>query len=279
MPCGVEDRTEVESEGITIHAGWGQTEIHTEDGKCKAISFRRCLSVKNAEGRFAPVFDDSETITAEADMVLYCIGQRIQWNDLLKDTAVEFNRNGTAIADPVTLQTAEPDIFVGGDCYTGQKFVIDAIAAGKQGADSLHRYVHEGHSLTLGRMKRNAETFKMIDKTNIDVKEYNKTPRQVPAVAKTVSFDDPRSSLTEEQVKAETARCLSCGKAIVDTSFCIGCGLCTVRCKFDAITLYRDRNDYGVVYEKLPLAVVKEEAARFGRAMAKPFKGKKDINK
>ena len=93
-----------------------------------------------------------------------------------------------------------------------------------------------------------------------------------------ISFADPRSALTEEQVKAETARCLSCGRAIVDTDSCIGCGLCTTRCRFDAIHISRDRNDYGVPYEKLVGAVVKEEVIRVGRAIAKPFKGKKDLN-
>lgn len=277
MPMGIEDRTECEEEGIIIHAGWGQTEIVTEDGKCAGIKFRKCLSVKNAEGRFDPKFDDSETAEMDCETVLYCIGQKIDWGKLLEGTKVEFNRNGTAIADPVTLQTAEPDIFVGGDAYTGQKFVIDAIAAGKEAADSLHRYVHEGHSLTLGRFKR--DTFKILDKKNIDVKEYDKTERQVPAVKKDLTFDDPRSALTEEQVKAETSRCLSCGKAVVDTGFCIGCGLCTTRCRFDAIKLTRDRNDYGEVYEKLPLVVIKEEVSRVGRAIAKPFNGVKDINK
>ncbi|MDD5824119.1 MAG: FAD-dependent oxidoreductase [Firmicutes bacterium] len=277
MPMGIEDRTECEEEGIIIHAGWGQTSINTNYGKCTGINFRKCLSVKNEEGRFDPKFDDSITDSIDCETVLYCIGQKVDWGKLLDGTKVEFNRNGTAIADKVTLQTAEPDIFVGGDAYTGQKFVIDAIAAGKEAADSLHRYVHEGHSLTLGRIKR--DTFTMIDKDNLDVKEYDKTPRQVPSVKKELSFDDPKSALTEEQVKAETARCLSCGKAVVDTGFCIGCGLCTVRCKFDAISLSRDLNDYGEVYEKLPLVVVKEELARVGRAIAKPFNGVKDINK
>lgn len=277
MPMGIEDRTECEEEGIIIHAGWGQTEIVSENGKCSGIKFRKCLSVKNAEGRFDPKFDDNETEEMDCTSVLYCIGQKVDWGKLLEGTKVAFNRNGTAVADSVTLQTAEPDIFVGGDAYTGQKFVIDAIAAGKEAADSLHRYVHEGHSLTLGRIKR--DTFKILDKSNIDVKEYDKTERQVPAVKKDLSFDDPRSALTEEQVKLETARCLSCGKAVVDTGFCIGCGLCTTRCRFDAIKITRDYDKYGAVYEKLPLVVIKEEISRVGRAIAKPFNGVKDINK
>ena len=153
MPMGEEDRTECEEDGIEIHAGWGQTEILSENGKCSGIRFRKCLSVRNAEGRFAPTFDDNTTEEVPCEMVLYCIGQKVDWKNLLTGTAVELNPNGTAKADPVTYQTAEPDLFVGGDAYTGQKFAIDAIAAGKQGAVSLHRWVQQA-TLTIGRYKR-----------------------------------------------------------------------------------------------------------------------------
>ena len=240
MPMGVEDRTECEEDGIEIHAGWGQTEILAENGKCSGIRFRRCLSVRNAEGRFAPTFDDNTTEEVPCDMVLYCIGQKVDWKGLLTGTAVELNPNGTAKADPVTYQTAEPDIFVGGDVYTGQKFAIDAIAAGKQGAVSLHRWV-QGATLTIGRDKRE---FIELDKNNLLLEEasYDNTPRQRIGYNETLrkTFKDGRVAFTEEQVKAETARCLGCGASVVDPNKCIGCGICTTRCAFDAIHLHRD---------------------------------------
>ena len=141
MPMGEEDRSECERDGINVHAGWGQTEIVVEDGKCAGIRFRKCTRVKNDEGRFAPEFDDSVSEQAKCTTVLYCIGQKGDWCERLTGTAVEFNPNGTVKADPVTYQTAEKENFVGGDAYTGQKFAIDAIAAGKEGAISLHRFV------------------------------------------------------------------------------------------------------------------------------------------
>ena len=240
MPMGVEDRTECEEDGIEIHAGWGQTEILAENGKCSGIRFRRCLSVRNAEGRFAPTFDDNTTEEVPCDMVLYCIGQKVDWKGLLTGTAVELNPNGTAKADPVTYQTAEPDIFVGGDVYTGQKFAIDAIAAGKQGAVSLHRWVQDA-TLTIGRDKRE---FIELDKNNLLLEEasYDNTPRQRIGYNETLrkTFKDGRVAFTEEQVKAETARCLGCGASVVDPNKCIGCGVCTTRCAFDAIHLHRD---------------------------------------
>ncbi len=242
MPMGAEDRGECERDGIEIHAGWGQTEIVVEDGKCAGIKFRKCLSVKNAEGRFDPKFDDSETEVAECSTVLFCIGQKVEWKDLLTGTKVEFNRNGTAKADPFTYQTAEPDIFVGGDAYTGQKFAIDAIAAGHQGAISLHRYVQPHCSLTHGR---NRNYFVELNKDDIRVNEetFDNTPRQRIGYNEALrrTFKDERIPFTEEQVRKETARCLGCGASIVDPNKCIGCGQCTTKCGFDAITLHRDR--------------------------------------
>ena len=272
MPMGVEDRTECEEDGIEIHAGWGQTEILAENGKCSGIRFRKCLSVRNAEGRFAPTFDDNTTEEVPCDMVLYCIGQKVDWKGLLTGTAVELNPNGTAKADPVTYQTAEPDIFVGGDVYTGQKFAIDAIAAGKQGAVSLHRWVQDA-TLTIGRDKRE---FIELDKNNLLLEEasYDNTPRQRIGYNETLrkTFKDGRVAFTEEQVKAETARCLGCGASVVDPNKCIGCGVCTTKCEFDAIHLHRDLPECSTMVRSedkfkaiLPYMVKREVKIRFGK--------------
>ena len=248
MPMGEEDRSECEREGIAIYAGWGPKEVQTENGKAANIAFVKCLSVKDESGRFAPVYDENTVQMAPCGTVLYCIGQKAEWKTLLAGTQVEFNPNGTAKADPVTYQTAEPDIFVGGDAYTGQKFAIDAIAAGKQGAISLHRYV-QGATLTIGRDRRQ---FIELDKKNalIAVDSYDNTPRQRigynDALRKT--FRDERVAFTAEQVKAETARCLGCGASIVDPNKCIGCGVCTTKCAFDAIHLHRERPECSTMY-------------------------------
>ena len=247
MPMGEEDRSECERDGITVHAGWGQTEIVVEDGKCAGIRFRKCTRVKNGEGRFAPEFDDSVSEQAECTTVLYCIGQKVDRRELLTGTAVEFNPNGTVKADPVTYQTAEKDIFVGGDAYTGQKFAIDAIAAGKEGAISLHRFVQHA-TLTVGRNRRQ---FIELDKENALIPvNYDTTPRQRIGYNEALrrTFSDERVAFTEEQIKKETARCLSCGASIVDPNKCIGCGVCTTKCAFDAIHLHRERPECSKMY-------------------------------
>ena len=242
MPMGDEDKQLCAEDGIKIHAGWGQTEIVSEDRKCKGIKFHKCTSVKNAAGKFAPEFDDDETTEEACTTVLYCIGQKADWKQLLAGTKVEFNKNGTAIADPVTLQTAEPDIFVGGDAYTGQKFVIDAIATGREGAVSLHRFVNVGQSLTI---HRNTRIFTVLDKENVVISpdSIKKPARSVPGIdqKKVRTMADERLTFTEEQIKSEASRCLSCGRSVVDTNRCLGCGICTTKCEFDAIHLKRTR--------------------------------------
>lgn len=240
MPCGPEEREECERDGIQIHAGWGPAEIITENGQCTGVTFKHCTRVKNAQGRFAPEYDESITEHMECGMVLYCIGQRVEWKELLKGTKVELNPNGTAKADPVTYQTAEPDIFVGGDVFNGQKFVVDAIAAGKEGAVSLCRYVQSHSSLTIGY---NCRQFIALDKDNLAIEDYDNTPRQRPGYSEALrkTFLNDRTGFTPEQVKAETSCCLGCGASVVDPNKCIGCGVCTTKCAFDAIKLYRER--------------------------------------
>lgn len=240
MPAAADEVAEAREEGIVVWNGWGPKEILADNGKVKGIVLKKCVSVFDENGRFHPVYDENECITVECENILLSIGQSVEWGELLKDTVVEFNPNGTAKADPVTYQTKEPDIFIGGDVYTGPKFAIDAIAAGKQGCESIHRFVHEGHSLTLGRDLRQ---FVELDKDDVVIEEFDNAKRQIPGrkagIAKD-SFRDLRSVFTEEQVKAEAARCLGCGATVVDENKCIGCGLCTTKCEFDAIHLSRD---------------------------------------
>ena len=240
MPAARDEVDEAEEEGICVMNGWGPKEILTEGGKVTGIVFKKCTAVKDEEGRFNPQYDEEDTITLACSNILLSIGQSIEWGGLLEGSRVEINRNGTAVADPVTCQTGEPDIFVGGDVFTGPRFAIDAIAAGREGYVSINRFVHPGQSLTLARDLRR---FIELNKDDIEVEEFDNAKRQIPgrkAGVASRTFEDLRLTLTEEQVKAEAARCLGCGATTVDVNRCIGCGLCTTRCEFDAIHLSRD---------------------------------------
>ena len=240
MPASAEEIAEAEEEGTAIRCGYGPKEFLTKDGHVCGVVLKRCTGLYDAEGRFAPTYDERVTITLPCDNVVLSIGQCIQWGNLLDGEAAQRGRGQGAVADAMTYQTAQPDIFVGGDIYTGQKFAIDAIAAGKQGAVSLHRWVQDA-TLTIGRDKRE---FIELDKNNLLLEEasYDNTPRQRIGYNETLrkTFKDGRVAFTEEQVKAETARCLGCGASVVDPNKCIGCGICTTRCAFDAIHLHRD---------------------------------------
>lgn len=240
MPASAEEIAEAEEEGIIINCGWGPKEILTKDGKVSGIVLKKCISVLDEDNRFAPVYDENDTISIECSNIFMSIGQSIIWGDLLSGSKVQLGRSDTAMADGLTYQTAEPDIFVGGDVYTGPKFAIDAIAAGKEGAISIHRFVQPHSSMTIGRNRRQ---FIELDKDNVLIESYDEAGRQVPDHDRTIdrsSFKESLLPFTEEQVKVETSRCLSCGASIVDTNKCIGCGVCTTKCEFDAIKLTRD---------------------------------------
>ena len=273
MPASTEEVMEANEDGVHISCGWGPVEVHAgEDGRVREITFKRCLRVFNDEGRFDPMYDESETRTVAADRVVFSIGQSIVWGDLLEGEAVELGRGQGAVADPRTYQTAQPDIFVGGDVYTGPKFAIDAIAAGHEAAVSLHRFVQDA-TLTIGRNQR---AYRELNKDDVEFGSYDTASRGDAvhnyAREKAEPFREYLETFTEEQVRAETARCLGCGASIVDENKCIGCGLCTTKCAFDAIHLHREHPDASrmVKYEKkLPTlakyALKRELKIRFGK--------------
>ena len=241
MPASNEEIEEALEEGIELNCGWGPKEILEEDGHVRGAVFKKCTRVFDAQGRFSPEYDENDTVTVPCRHVIFSVGQAIDWGHMLDNLHVKLRPNGGALANKLTYQTSEPDIFVGGDVYTGPKFAIDAIAAGREGAVSLHRYVHENCTLTIGRNRRD---FIELDKENIKVETYDSSSRQIPPKAdvkeQAKTFRDLSQSLSEEQVKKETSRCLSCGASVVDPNKCIGCGICTTKCMFDAIHLHRE---------------------------------------
>ena len=241
MPASNEEIEEALEEGIELNCGWGPKEILEENGHVSGVVFKKCTRVFDAQGRFSPEYDENDTVTVPCRHVIFSVGQAIDWGHMLDNLHVELRPNGGALANKLTYQTSEPDIFVGGDVYTGPKFAIDAIAAGREGAVSLHRYVHENCTLTIGRNRRD---FIELDKENIKVETYDSSSRQIPPKAdvkeQAKTFRDLSQSLSEEQVKKETSRCLSCGASVVDPNKCIGCGICTTKCMFDAIHLHRE---------------------------------------
>lgn len=264
MPAHKEEVVEALEEEIGVNNGWGPTRIVTENGIVVGIEFKRCLSTFDANGRFNPQFDDADTQVVACDYVLLSVGQTYAYGDLLKGEDVILSSRNTIEVDAITLQSSKADIFAGGDVAFGPRLAIDAIAAGKEAAVSLHRFVQKGQSLLFGR---DTQSYKMLDKSNLSEQiDYDGTERQRihhvdGKVAKT-TFKDLRGILTEEQIAKETSRCLGCGASKVDTYLCVGCGACTLRCKFDAISLERIYDEKGFEIEALPKVVMKKALKR-----------------
>ena len=241
MPADPEEVAEAMAEGVQFRFLNAPVEILGDDkGKVKAVKVEiMALGEPDEKGRRKPV-GTGEYETLAVNSVIGAIGQQIDWGglDLGK---LRTDAKGRALAHKVTCQSDEEDIFVGGDALTGPKFAIDAIAAGREGATSIHRFVQPGQQLTL---HRNLREFIELDKDNAVMPlNYDSAQRQIPArdESKALSFSDDRLPFTELQVKKEAARCLSCGACVVDENRCIGCGLCTTKCEFDAIHLHRER--------------------------------------
>jgi len=255
MPANDEEIMEAIEENVTINTSWGPKEVLVNaKGEVTGIVFKKCLRTIDPETKkFSPVYDETQTVTVNADKIVFAIGQSIEWGKLLEGTKVEFWHGNYPVADKFTYQTADPDIFVGGDVFTGPRFVIDAIAAGHEAAESLHRHVRPAAHMTIGRDRRQ---YTPLDKEDLKYPSYDKAGRQEAGMDESIdfknSFKDAHKTLTEEQVKIETNRCLGCGASYVDPNKCIGCGLCTTRCQFDAIHLVRDHPEHSkmVVAEK-----------------------------
>lgn len=263
MPAHREEVEEALEEEIGINNSWGPTRILTENGKVTGIEFKRCVSTFDATGRFNPQFDEADKKVVACDYVLLSVGQTFDYGKLLEGENVKLTARNTVEVDPITLQSSQADVFSGGDVASGPRLAIDAIAAGKEAAVSIHRFVQKGQSLVFGR---DTQSYVMFDKNNLDRVDYDGTERQRIAhvdgkVSKT-TFKDLRGILTEEQIQKETARCLGCGATKVDEYLCVGCGACTLKCKFDAIKLERIHDVKGYEIEKLPKAILKKALTR-----------------
>ncbi len=278
MPADKMEVAEAKEEGVKFLFLNAPAEIIGEDGKVKALKVEVMeLGEPDEKGRRKPV-GTGKFETIEVSAVIGAIGQKVDLGGIAPE-GMTFNKNGTIIADAVTLQTSQPDVFVGGDVYTGPKFAIDAIAAGREAAISLHRYVHPGQSLTLARNRRD---FIELDKSNlaIAVESFDNSSRQVPGhdAKKAKSFSNDRMAFTEDQVKKEASRCLGCGATVVDENKCIGCGLCTTKCEFDAIHLRRELPEASTMIkaEDKMKAILPYAAKRAAKIAIKDMKAKKN---
>ena len=273
MPADRDEVAEAKDEGVEFRFLAAPVELLGE-ARVSALKLEKmALGEPDAKGRRS-VSGCGEFETLPVTAVLAATGQKVDMGGI----GLALGARGTVEVDPVSGQTQTPDVFAGGDAVTGPQFVIDAIAAGKEAAVSIHRHVHPGQTQTLGRDRRDYRPF---DKATVQVSPdgFDSAPRQRPAgaagaEAKTC-FNDLRGTFSEEQLKTECARCLGCGTAVVDSFMCVGCGICTTKCKFDAIHLEKvydaDNQEYfhtlGRVAKNVPkigVNVVKKHIGKYG---------------
>ena len=273
MPADRDEIAEAKEEGVIFRYLVAPAEIIGEDRAASLKLEKMEHGEPDAKNR-RKVKGTGEYETVPVTAVLSATGQKVD----LGSIGLESGEKGTVDADPITCQTAVPDVFAGGDVVTGPQFVIDAIAAGKEAAVSIHRFVHEGQTLTFGRDRRDYSAFDTAT-VQIGIGGFDRAQRQRPAAppgleAKT-SFNDLRGTFTEEQMQTECARCLGCGTAVVDEFMCVGCGICTTKCKFDAIHLVKihdaDNQEYfhtlGRVAKNVPkigINIVKKHIGKYG---------------
>ena len=268
MPADADEVAEAEAEGVKLRFLASPAEI-TGSGKAEALTVELMeLGDVDAKGRRRSV-GTGRFETIAVDSVISAIGQKI---DLCNIAAFKTNANGTVIADAKSYQTSVDDVFAGGDAVTGPKFAIDAIAAGKEGAVSIHRYVHPGQAQDIGRDNRD---YKALDTATVAVSigSFDTAPRQKAACGSAEearkTFKDLRGTLTEEQIKKEADRCLGCGCVVVDEDLCVGCGICTTKCKFDAIRLEKTLDNKGQTYYRTLLTAVTNTPHALGRLAKK----------
>ena len=272
LPADPEEVREAMEEGVRFRFLTAPVEILGADGKVTGIRVERmALGEPDEKGRRKPVgTGEFETLAVSA--VISAIGQQIDLCGIDAGSKLQLGKRGTVLVDPATYQTAEPDVFAGGDLVTGPKFAIDAIAAGKEAAVSIHRFVHPGQSQLIGRDHRD---YKSLDPATVAVpiESFDNTPRQHAhdgsAEEAKKTFHDLRGVFTEEQMKKETERCLGCGAVVLNEDQCIGCGICTTKCKFDAIRLEKVNDTHGREYFRTLLTVAGNTPAAIGRLVRK----------
>ena len=273
MPAADDEIAEAEEEGVKFRFLVSPVEI-LGDGKCESLKLELMeLGDADARGRRKAVGTGRfETVPVTA--VISAIGQKI---DLSGIADFETDKSGNVVVSMPSYQTSVADVFAGGDVVTGPKFAIDAIAAGKEASISIHRYVHAGQTQNLGRDNRD---YKPLDASTIaiSVGSFDTAPRQKAASGSAAeakkTFQDLRGTLTEEQIKKEASRCLGCGCVVIDEDLCVGCGICTTKCKFDAIRLEKTIDNKGKTYYRTLMTAASQAPLAVGRLARKKL-GKK----
>ncbi|MCH7808079.1 MAG: 4Fe-4S binding protein [Planctomycetes bacterium] len=231
MPADDVEILEGQEEGVQLHPSLGPVEVvRGERGEVRGVLFKRCLSVFNEQGRFAPQFDSQDTTLIEADAVLWAIGQQPDLSFIDPDGDIHLTERGQIECDQEALGTTAKDVFVAGDIAYGPRLLIDAVASGKKCARAVHAYL-SGAPLEAG--------YEFVQLNLADYtreQDYEKLPRtKIPAAdvgqRKVSQAAVVECGYSESLAVMEACRCLDCGvNTIFDSNKCILCGGCADVC-------------------------------------------------
>lgn len=225
MPAAPYEVAAAEAEGVNLTFLVAPSRVLEEDGRVAGIEcIHMQLGEPDSSGRRRPVPIPGSEFAIDADTVIAAIGQNVDAEGL----GVERTRWGSVAVDPLTLETSLPGVFAGGDAVLGPASVVDAVGAGIQAADSIHRYLR---SLDM----RDGRRTSWPQPEDINVEPYSEVRyarrAQLPelAVAERVgNFLEVEQGLTIEQAIAEAQRCLNC-------AICSECLQCVTACQRGAI--------------------------------------------
>lgn len=207
MPAYKQELEFAEAEGIQILNSWGPKEIVGEDGSVKSIVLKKCTSVFDDDGRFAPAYDDASTITHDVDSVILAIGQEMRWEAEV-DALLDSRRN-LLKADMDDSTTRVKGVFAGGDAVKGPASVIDAIAAGRKAASAIDSYLGGDGDIELELVDREMPSPSLGQEKDFWKKE--RPPEKTTAPDERIkSFEAFLAGFNEAEARQEAGRCLQC---------------------------------------------------------------------
>ena len=224
MPAWEHEIEEALEGDIKIVNSFGPKDFFIDKSKrVSGIEFKTCTAVFDENGRFNPQYDEAVCQPFFGDTVIISIGQSTNLEGI-KEQGIAISRPGGLEADPVTLQTPIDWVFAGGDAFYGPKSVVDAVACGKEAAESIHRFIN-GLDLKEGREKKWEH---VKPETADEVKQNRVKVRCLDPKARECNFLEVSYGYNEDEAKAEAERCLKCG-------ICSECYQCVEACLAGAV--------------------------------------------
>lgn len=236
IPAWEEEIEQATAEGVVINEGWGPRAILQQGGAASGIEFVKCVKVYDENGGFAPQYDETVTRHFDADMVILAIGQAVDKASV--PTELQSKPNGMIPVDAVTFQTSQAKVFSGGDVIGGAGSVVKSLAEGKEGAESIDRYLR-GEDISAGR---GAPACKVENppRDNMPLIPRNDVSVDI-AVGDALrgDFHEVRGGFTGQQTSSEVNRCMTCGSRSVFSysDDCQLCRSCEENCPSKAVTM------------------------------------------